>query len=266
MFSYSEIFNIQKTTLPISAKELSGVLSQKSFMGFVQCPYNRLIDTLEEISKADTYKVSINPNQMYHNGANPFHQADCVIQVEGLRSFDEFVNKVVAQEDTKEWTDFITYSETFKDEIRILKSQIIHKYLWNIQNINNWFDDARIALPTSRKEEIAQNWESFKQSVLLSSDLYSFIDSCDEGSLKRATESLARCTIKKLQKYRPELDKHVNNNTKREIDITVKNPIINRIFIVSNFANQCEKDWPSIKFTKLDRRSMDAISLWQGVK
>jgi len=266
MFSYSEIFNIQKTTLPINAKELSGVLSKKSFMGFVQCPYTRLIDTLEDICKADTYQVSINPNAMYQNGANPFHQADCVIQVEGLRSFDEFVNKVVTTEDAKEWTDFITYSETFKDEVRVLKTQVIHKYLWNVQNINNWFETTGTALPTVRRNELISSWEEFKKSVLLSSDLYGFIDACDEGSLQQAVKSLNKNIIAKLQKYRPELDRHVENNTKRETNITIKNPIVNRIFIVSNYANQCQKDWPSIKFTRLDRHSMDAISLWQGVK
>lgn len=266
MFSYPEIFNIQKTTLPISAKELSNVLSKKSFMGFVQCPYSRLIDTLEDISKADTYKVSVNPNAMYQNGANPFHMGDCVIQVEGLRSFDEFVNKVVAQEDTKEWTDFITYSETFKDEVRILKTQVIHKYLWNAHNINNWFETAGMKLPMNRRNEIISDWEEFKKSVLLTSDLYSFIEACDEGTINQAVKSLNKNIIAKLQKYRPELDKHISNNTKRETDILLKNPIINRIFIVSNYANQCEKDWPSIKFTRLDRRSMDAISLWQGVE
>lgn len=262
MLNYSEVFNIQKTTLPIQAKDLQGILSQKSFMGYVQCPYSRLVDTLKEICEAEQYEITVNPEELYANGNNPFHHADCLIQVEGLRSFDEFTAKVVSNEDTKEWTDFVTYSETFKDEVKALKMTVIQKYLWNAQNISNWFNDNAFALPAGKKQELTTDWESFKKNVLLTSDLYSFIDSCDEGELQKAASVLRANLIKKLQKYRPELDRHVANNTKREEKILVKNPVVNRIFIVSNYAKQCEKDWPKINFTALDRRSFETLSLW----
>lgn len=231
-------------------------------MGYVQCPYSRLVDTLKEICEADQYEITVNPEELYAQGNNPFHHADCLIRVEGLRSFDEFVSKVVSNEDTKEWTEFITYSETFKDEIKTLKMNVIQKYLWNVQNISNWFSDNGLGLPTGTKQELANDWEMFKNNVLLSSDIYSFIDSCDEGELQKAASVLRSNLIKKLQKYRPELDKHVNNNTRREQSIIVKNPVINRIFIVSNYAKQCEKDWPKIEFTSLDRRSFETLGLW----
>ena len=262
MLNYSEVFNIEKTTLPVSKSDLQGILSKKSFMGFVQCPYNRLVDTLKEICEAEQYEITVNPEAMYANGNNPFHHADCVIKVEGLRSFDEFADKVVSNEDSKEWTDFVTYSETFKDEIKALKVQVIQKCLWNAQNISNWFSDNNFSLPPAKKEQLTTDWEAFKNNVLLTGDLYSFIDSCDEGELQKAASILRKNLVKKLEKYRSELDRHVNNNTKREEKIIVKNPVINRIFIVSNYARQCEKDWPKINFTSLDRRSFETLSLW----
>lgn len=262
MLNYTEIFNVQKTTLPVRKADLQKTLSQKSFMGYVQCQYARLIDTLKEICEAEQYEITVNPQELYAQGNNPFHHADCIIRVEGLRSFDEFINKVVSNEDSKEWIDFITYSETFKDEIKMLKMTVIQKYLWNAQNISNWFADKGLALPTGFKQELTNDWESFKKNVLFTNDIYAFIESCDEGELQKAAAVLRNNLIKKLQKYRTELDRHVNNNTKREQRITIKNPVINRIFIVSNYAKQCEKDWPKIEFTALDRRSFETLSLW----
>lgn len=266
MLNYTEIFNIDKTTLPIQKKDLSSVLSKKSFIGYVQCPYNQLITTLKLISQAEQYKISINPNELYSQGNNPFHHADCVIQVEGLRNFDEFVNQVVTTGENKEWSDFVTYSETFKDEIKNLKIRVMQKYLWNAQNINNWFNDNSFNLPSGKRQELATVWEKFKNNVLESSDLYSFISSCDEGELQKAANVLRKQLIKKLQKYRSELEHHVMNASKRAASIIISHPVINRIFIVSNYAKQCEKDWPRLKFTALDRRSFEAISLWDDFK
>lgn len=265
MLSYSEIFNIQKTTLPVNKKELEKILAKKSFMGYVQCPYSQLVDTLKNISKAEEYEISINPNELYAQGNNPFSKADVYIQVEGLRSFGEFIDHIVQKEDEKEWTDFVTYSETFKDEIRNLKSKVIQKYLWNTQNISNWFAEKAVKLPNNAKQELIQNFDTFRKTVLLSSDLYSFIDCCDEGELKTAVKVLVKAAVEKLDKYKHELNHHVQNNTKRETSIVVKHPVVNRIFISSSFARQCEKEWPKIRFTSLDKRSLETLSLWDEV-
>lgn len=266
MLNYTEIFNIEKTTLPLQKKDLSSVLSKKSFMGYVQCPYNQLITTLELISHAQQYKISINPNALYSQGNNPFHHADCVIQVEGLRNFDDFVNQVITSGDNKEWSDFVTYSETFKDEIKNLKIRVMQKYLWNAQNISNWFNDHSFNLPSGKRQELLSDWEQFKKNVLETPDLYSFLESCDEGELQKAANVLRKQLVKKLEKYRPELERHVLNSTRRADSVTVTHPVINRIFVVSNYARQCEKDWPKLKFTALDRRSFEAISLWDDYK
>lgn len=262
MQNYTEIFNIQKTTLPLSKKQLDNLLSKKVFSGFVQCSYNELVQTLKAICSADSYTCTINPETLYNNGTNPFHQAECVISIEGTRYYEEFINKIISNEDNKEWTDFTTYSETFKDELKNKKSAIIRKYIWNSMNLNNWFNDKSVRLLQSDKDSLITDFEKFKSRVLMTSDLYSFIDSCNEGDLKKATEALSSIIETMMEKYKHELMKHITNNTKREELITVKHPIIKRIFIVSSFAKQCEKEWPKIKFTSLDKRSFETISLW----
>ena len=98
----------------------------------------------------------------------------------------------------------------------------------------------------------------------MSKDLYGYIECCNESDLARATKALSTMCCQKLQKYRHELMHHIQNNSKRETVITVKNPIIKRIFIVSSYAKQCENDWPVIKFTTLDKRSFDSLSMWEG--
>ena len=201
---------------------------------------------------------------MYNNSNNPFTKAECIIQVEGTRYYEEFINRVISNEDSKEWTDFVTYSETFKDELRVLKCQIISKYLWNRMNLNNWFEEKSVSLLGDAKEAIATDWETFKKKVLMTSDLYGFIDSCSEADLQNATKALSKNLCTKLVKYKPELMHHIVNNSKREEVITVKNPIIKRIFIISNYARQCEKEWPVIKFTTLDKRTFDSLSMWEG--
>ena len=74
MLSYQEIFNIQKTTLPLTKKELEGILSKSVFTGYVQCSYSVLVQTLKDIATAETYQCTINPERMYQNGNNPFEK------------------------------------------------------------------------------------------------------------------------------------------------------------------------------------------------
>jgi DNA-binding ferritin-like protein (Dps family) len=222
-----------------------------------------LVQTLKELATAESCKCTINPDVMYQNTNNPFLKADCIIQVEGTRYYEEFINRVISNEDSKEWTDFVTYSETFKDELRVLKCQIIAKYLWNHMNLNNWYEEKNVSLLGDTKAMMESDWETFKNKVLLTPDLYGFIDSCNQADLQKATKALCQNLCAKLVKYKPELMKHITNNSKREEVITVKNPIIKHIFIVSNYAKQCEKDWPVIKFTTLDRRSFENLSMWE---
>lgn len=263
MLSYQEIFNLKRTTLPLTKKELEGILSKSIFSGYVQCPYNVLIQTLKDIQKSELYQCSINPEWMYQGSNNPLNKAEVIIQIEGIRYYEEFINRVISNEGSNEWTDFITYSETFKDELRVLKSQVISKVLWNVNNLNNWYESQNVALLQSVKDRLSTDWETFKTYVLLTDDLQGFISSCNENDLKKASKLLSYNLCKKLQKYKPELMKHINNNSKRELVITVKKPIVKRIFIISSLVGQCKKDWPILQVTALDKKIFDTISLWE---
>lgn len=262
MLSYIDIFDVKKTSLPISKEKLSSILSRKTVMGYVQCQYSNLIQTLKDICEAGEYTVSLNPNEMFNQTNNPFDRAECFIQVEGTSLNDEFINHVINGEDDDSYMNFMTYSETFKDEIATLKLKVIKKYLWNEHNISNWFNDCDIQLPYSSKNEILNNFESFTKNVILSNDFERFIDSCDDGSKNKALETLTYNLIQKIEKYRPEIEHHVENTSKRVTEVALKNPIINRIFILSSFARQCEKEWPKIRFTALDKRSFESLGLW----
>lgn len=263
MLSYSEIFNIQKTTLPVTKKDFEQLLSKQVFMGYVQCEYNRIIDTIKDICKAETYQVTVSPETLYNDGNNPFHKAEVMIQVEGIRDFSEFIDGVISSQDEIEWTDFITYSETFKDEIRNLKSKVIRNILWNQSNLNRWFEEKHIALLQSDKDALVTDWEKFKEKVLLTTDLYDFINCCDEVELKKSYRVLVKNLMKCLDRYRPELNLHIDRKTKKEPRISVRHPIVNKIFIVSQYAKQCQKDWPKLRFISLDKRSFDSLSLWE---
>lgn len=262
MLNYSEIFNIQKTVLPLTKKELTKILSKEVFTGYVQCPYSMLVDTLTDISKADEYDVTINIERMYQQGQNPFERADVVIKVEGMRDYSEFVNGVISQDEDKEWTDFMTYSTLMRDEIKNAKCMAIKNTIWNAKNIQAWFDDSKVALPEMVFTELTTDFEKFKETVLNTPDLYGFINACDETELKKANDMLVKKLIFILTKHRHELNAHVSRKTRDEMTIKIKKPIINRIFIVSQFANSCRKDWPKIKFTALDKRTFDSIGIW----
>lgn len=263
MLSYSEIFNIRRTTLPLTKEELSNILPKSVSTGYVQCPYGLLVQTLKGIATAENCSCTVNPDVMYQNANNPFMKADCIIQVEGIRSYGEFVNKVISAEDSKEWTDFVTYSETFKDELRVLKCQVIAKYLWNRANLENWYEEKNVGLLGDTKTALESDWDTFKRKVLLTNDWNGFVDSCNQSDLQKATKALSKNLCTKLVKYRPELMQHIHNNSRNEVTIEIDRPIIKHIFIVSNFARQCEKDWPVIKFTTLDKRSFDSLSMWE---
>ena len=262
MLNYADIFDIKRTSLPISKEKLQKLLFKKTMMGYVQCQYSNLIDTLKNICQAPEFSACLNPNELFNQTNNPFNKAECFIQIEGTSSCDEFVNHVVNGEDDDTFMNFMTYSETFKDEITALKINVIKNYLWNEHNVNNWFEEYSIKLPYSRKQEIISDFDSFKEYVINGNDMPQFIDACDEGNKKKALEVLSHNLVKKLEKYRSELENHINNNTRRESMVVLKKPVVNRIFLLSNFAAQCRKEWPKIQFTALDKRSFESIGLW----
>ena len=117
MVNFSELFNVNATTLPMDKKSLSSMMNRATLVGYYQCAYSSLISTLKMIQSAPELSVSLNPQWLWNNANNPTNKLECIIQIEGMQTYSEFVDKVVKNDDAKEWTDFLTYSPEFRDEI-----------------------------------------------------------------------------------------------------------------------------------------------------
>lgn len=262
MVSYSEIFNVNSTALPLKKEELSSVINKSTMIGYYPCAYTNLISTLKQISSAKELSVSLNPMWLYNTSNNPLSACECIIQVEGMQTFDEFVNKIVQSDDDRQWSDFTTYSPTFRDEIKDLKLLAYKKFLWNFENIENWITDKRVAILGSKKNEIVSNFDAFANEILHTHDYEGFIASCNSEDISKAVNWLVKQGVAKLSKYSNELSRHIANNNKREDNILVKNPLIVKIFLMNHVANACRKDYPKIRFSTLDKKNFDSISLW----
>ena len=262
MINYSEIFNVNATALPMDKNSLSSMMNRATMRGYFQCAYSSLVSTLKMIQSAPELSVSLNPKWLWNNANNPTNKLECIIQVEGMQTFSEFVNKVVQNDETKEWTDFLTYSPEFRDEIMDLKTRAYKKFLWNYDNIENWINDNNVGMIAQNKNQLLQDFDYFKKQILDTSDYESFIKSVNKEQLERAIKWMTEIGCKKLQKYSNELNLHIKNNNKREDNINLKNPIITKIFILNGFANQCRKDFPKIRFSVLDKKSFDSLSVW----
>lgn len=262
MVNYNEIFNISSTALPLNRKEMDEVIDKRTMNGYIQCPYKKLIDTLKEISRAPEIPVSLNPVFLYNQANDPTNSCECIIQVEGLQTYQEFLNKIIQNEDTKEWSDFTTYSPLFKDEVKNLKLSAYKKYLWTYENFENWINDKNIGLISETKNELLSNFDVFKKKILESNDYKSFITSCNEEDIQNAINYMIKGSNEKLKKYSNELNYHIKNNNKRENQILLKNPLIVKIYLKNHYAMECKKDFPKIKFEILDKKNFDSISLW----
>lgn len=262
MVSYSEIFNVNSTALPLKKEELSSVINKSTMIGYYPCAYNNLISTLKTISSAKELSVSLNPLWLYNNTNNPLSACECIIQVEGMQTFDEFVNKIVQNEEDNTWTDFTTYSPLFRGEIKDVKLAAYKKFLWNYDNIENWIRDKHVAILGNKKNEIVSSFEAFTAEILNTNDYQSFIKSCNSDDIEKAISWMVKQGISKLTKYSNELTRHISNNNKREDNVLLKNPLIVKIFLLNHVANACRKEYPKIRFATLDKKNFDSISLW----
>lgn len=262
MVNFSELFNVNATTLPMDKKSLSSMMNRATLVGYYQCAYSSLISTLKMIQGAPELSVSLNPQWLWNNANNPTNKLECIIQIEGMQTYSEFVDKVVKNDDAKEWTDFLTYSPEFRDEIKDLKTRAFKKFLWNYDNINNWINDNNVGVIKAGKNQLALDFDYFKQQILDTTDYESFIKSANKEQLQRAIEYMTREGCAKLKKYQNELNLHIKNNNKREENLVLKNPIIRKIYILSGLQNQCKNDFPKIKFEVLDKKSFDSLSVW----
>ena len=264
MISNKETFNINQVVIPFTKQDFDNVISSHVKNGYIPVVYDELIETLENICKATEYSVTINPNTIFASSNNPLERCDVLIKVEGIQTYNEFIDNVVKNTEDYTWTNFITYSENFKDEIKNMKCHAYKKYLWNYHNIDTWFSEKNIGLLDSDKNILVTDFMEFKNKVLDSDDYISFIDCCKEEDIKQAINYIIKAGSIILKKYKVELNSHINNDNKRQEKIVIKNPLITKIYMLPTAATKCRKDWPKIKFVTLDKKSFDTIGIWEG--
>ena len=263
MITNKDIFNINKVAIPFTKKELETVIGQNVVNGYVSISYDMLIQTLEDISRATEYPVVINPNEIYTSSNNPLVHDDVLIRVEGIQSYSEFIDTVIHDSDDYAWTNFMTYSELFKDEVKQLKCVAYKKFLWNFHNIDEWFTQKNIGILDDDKNMLITDFQTFRERVLSTDDYAAFIDCCKTEDIENAVKYIIKHGCALLKKYRVELNNHIDTDNKRQQSVILRNPIITKIFMQSAAAARCRKDWPKIRFTTLDKKSFDSIGIWE---
>lgn len=255
--TYNEILNINSTALPFTTDTLSNIVDKNLVNGFVLCDYSVLIKTINDIISSKEYRVTLNPENIYNSSNNPINTVNVAIKVEGVRhSNSYFTNKVLYN---NEYATFDTYSPELIDDIKELKEKVIKAKLWNFAVINRWFEKAEVKLNTSYKAYFASNYDVFKENVLMTSDFESFISCCSDELLQKCAELLRVKGLELLKKYKNELMMHVDTATRNEIDIVITKPIIVGIYMVSNYAAQCRRDWPRLNVTSLSKQAFDSL-------
>lgn len=258
-----DTFNINKVAIPLNRSELETVINKTVTVGYIPVNYDRLIETIKSISSATEYSVTVNPNIIYTKSNHPNERADCLIKVEGMQTYQEFMNTIVRADDNYEWSNFITYSVNFKDEIKRMKEVAYRKYLWNYHNIDSWVTSKNVSILSDDKNMLTTNFDMFKERVLNSDDFIGFIDACLDTDVNHAISFMVKHGCEILRKYKVELNNHIRTNNMREENLILKNPIILKIFMQPSAASRCRKDWPKIRFTTLDKKTFDTIGVWE---
>lgn len=264
MIKNKEIFNINKAIVPFNKAELEKILQKNIVNGYIATSYDTLIETLTDISNAEEYVVTLNPNTIFLNSNSPFEQTNVLIRVEGTQLYKEFIDSMVHTGDAETWSNFLTYSVLFKDELVNIKLAAYKNFLWNYHNIDSWFTEKNISLVNDDKNAMLSDFSLFKNRVLETSDYESFIDCCLDEDIKKAINYIVKRCCKLLDKHRVELNSHIEMDNQNQETIVLKRPIITRIFMQSGAAARCRKDWPKIKFTVLDKKTFDTIGLWEN--
>lgn len=259
----SKVFDIKNPMIPFTKKDLKSIINKNITVGYISTNYYNLIETIKNIQTSKTIPVTLNVNTIYNSTNNPIDKKDVLIKVEGTQTFDEYINNAVNSDESSEYLNFLTYSVLFKDSIKQIKLNAYKKYLWNYHNIDSWFNINNIGLTSDTKNKLIQDFDYFNTNVLNTNDYLTFINACSETDLASAATYLIKAGTELLHKHKTELNIHINTSNKREEQIILNNPIILQIYMLSNVASQCKKDWPRLKFSVLDKRSLDSIALWE---
>lgn len=257
-----DIFNIRTTHIPFTKDNFLNTIDSVVTKGYIPVNYDTLISSIKEISMATEYSIVINPNEIYNGVNSPLIQYNVLIEVEGMLTYNEYVDSMVNNTNDETWASFTTYSETFKDKIKTIKTNAYKKYLWNYHNVDAWCENNNVSIINDDKNNLVTDFDTFKERVLITDDYISFIDSCLDEDIKRAINYIVAQGLEILKLHKTELNNHIRLSNMRSTTISVKNPIITKIYALSNIVARAKKDWPRIKMTSLDKKSFESIGLW----
>lgn len=261
MNKYIELFDIKSTALPFSADQLNSVVKSTVSCGFVCCNYSELITKVNDISKATEYDITLNATELLKIGVDPTKNINVIIQVEGSRVNNIYDAHIESDDDNSICT-FTTYSPEFKAELYELKSKIAKKFLCVYEAINSWAVAEGVSIAEDTINMLCNDFDKFSSYILSSDDLESFVNALPKEIVNNYFKALTFYGTNLLKKYKTEVLTHFKNITKLETKVKIKNPIIVKIFALSNVASICNNEWPSLPIVSLDRRSFDSLSMY----
>ena len=263
MLDIQYIYNITKTTVPTSKEVLIDCINNAPTFGYIFCTYSELISKITEINSVTEISVTKNPEQIYQLTSMDVEAIpEVVFKVEGLKvDNDAYLNTVIRNNDTENWTDFSTYSKEFRQAILHIKELCFKKFLWNYENIHNWFLSGDIQLGTDSETQLSNDWESFKTDVIGTEDLSSFISSCAETDKQNYISTLRRNTQKIITRFKSEFMTHVDYADVVTETLTLHNPVISKIFVLSSKYSQCKKEFPMLNVISISQRNFGLIGI-----
>ena len=257
------IYDIDATTLPLSKSLLKTCLDNAPIYSFVLCRYEELISTIRMINAAPEIPGTLNAQALFDAVNNPTTNYDCVIKIEGLKkSHDNYLDAVLRSKEDFSWTDFRTYSNEMKREIRGLKDVIFMKTLWNQDNIESWMEVTGMDFPDSLKNKLITDWEMFKSYVVRTKDRDQFISSCTDDSKKAYRELIYKNAENILNRYKVEIMAHAQQKNKNDENVDIMKPVVSKIYITSNNYAKCQRDWPMLRVSPLIKRNLETLGLY----
>lgn len=250
------IFDKDKSALPLDKSHItSSVLNVNFVEGYYLSNYETIFQDLTTIAKADYVTAYTNSDVIYDFINNKDNIVDVIIKVEGRNENDNiFADRILKFEDSVNFSTFDTYSENFRDNIKTFKYDLIKKHLWKPSNINNWAtkNDVKISL-----QKILTDYDYFLTNVY--DDLY--LNACSEEDKKSYVVDLSNCSKNLVVKYKSEFVQRYNNSIMVADEVLVKNPIVRKIYCLSNVYQKFQKNYPKLQVIPLTKRNFEMIAL-----
>lgn len=253
-----DIFDISSYTFPFTQEDLRKVVDNAVIIGYYGCPYDNLINTINQIMRSDSFEVTKNVDVFYQDANRPDSASEVVFAIEGQKTYGDIYTGMIKNGSIS----FTTYSENFKDTLRRMKIAAYKKFLWNSFNLNKWLTNHSIELPSDYSNELYADFDIFKNIILNGNDYKSYIACCDEKEIIAFEKGLRNALVKHLKKHFIEFMKHIGKLNKDQERFVLDNPVIKQIYVVNTIAQRVKKDWPALKFIPITKKNFDIISLW----